>query len=193
MTISLTYHSQPSCDPSHALDEVLSLRQPRPNHQSDYLTDTPKLRLLLLQTFLGFQNHEGEMLPEEAKKLRKIAYSEYVSPCSPIVLKRWGHKAPQDGMYDDNDMDLGEERGSAKFPTLFYGFPKTLVIAGDAERLTLEIGNLIQVMEKDGIDIEAKWIPDAVHDILVMNWDKKVTDSCWADIADWMCQLRDQQ
>lgn len=132
------------------------------------------------------------MLPEEAKKLRKIAHSEYVSPCSPIVLKRWGHEVTQD-LDNDNDTDLGKEHGSVKFPTLFYGFPKTLVIAGDAERLTWEIGNLIRAMEKDGIDIEAKWIPDAVHDLLIVNWDKKVTGSCWADIADWTCQLRDQR
>ncbi len=137
------------------------------------------------------------------KRLRNVAHSEYVSPCSPLVLKKWGHVVAQD-ITDDNDMDSGDveeedilkvNKGSLQFPTLFHGFPKTMVIVGDAERLTWEIGNLIQAMEKDGIDIEARWIPDAVHDVLAMSewqWDKKTTGSCWADIANWMCQLQNQ-
>ena len=179
-------------------------REARPNDQTDYITDAPEFRALLVRTFLGFPSHQGESLPEEVKRLRNIAHSEYVSPCSPLVLKRWGYEGAQD-VTDANDMDFGDveeedilkdnKGGSLKFPTLFHGFPKTMVIAGDAERLTWEIGNLIQAMEKDGVDIEARWISDAVHDIFTMSewqWDKKATGGCWADIANWVCQLRNQ-
>jgi len=196
----------PSCDPSHALHETLPsrFRETRPNHQTDYITDTPEFRALLVRTFLGFPSHQDEFLPEEVKRLRNIAHSEYVSPCSPLVLKRWGHAVTQN-MMGDNDMDSRDveeedilkvnQGGSLQFPTLFHGFPKTMVIAGDAERLTWEIGNLIRAMEKDGIDVEARWISDAVHDVLTMSewqWDKKSTGSCWTDIANWVCQLRNQ-
>lgn len=171
---------------------MLSLREPRPNDQTDYITDAPELRALLFRIFLGFHSYEEEMIPEEVERLRKMAHSEYVSPCSPTVLKKWGHEVIQDKAYADNDTDLGEAHGSLKFPTLFCGFPKTLITVGDAERLTWEIGNLIRAMEKDGIDVEATWIPDAVHDVLIMNWDEKVTGSCWADIANWASRLRNQ-
>ena len=113
---------QPSSDPSHNLPETLSSYIPRPNEESDYLVDTPESRALLQRTFLGFKHnphhrrcchrhhhrhhclHHTSSLPpiqlnddaDEARHLMEIVHSEYVSPCSPVVLKRWGHDAKQD-------------------------------------------------------------------------------------------------
>ncbi|KAF8153125.1 Alpha/Beta hydrolase protein [Crassisporium funariophilum] len=82
----------PSCDTSHALPQTLSSYIPRPNQFTDYLVDTVEPRALLQRTFLGFKDNT----PGEEKRLMEIVHSEYVSPCSPIVLKRWGHEAKQD-------------------------------------------------------------------------------------------------
>ncbi|PPQ97284.1 hypothetical protein CVT26_006677 [Gymnopilus dilepis] len=97
---------QPSCDTSHALPETLSSYIPRPNANSDYLVDTPEPRALLQRTFLGFKYHSGSEPPDidEEKRLMEVVHSEYVSPCSPIVLKRWGHQLKQDpeGEHEEN-------------------------------------------------------------------------------------------
>ncbi|CAA7266195.1 unnamed protein product [Cyclocybe aegerita] len=83
----------PSCDTSHSLPETLSSYIPRPNNDSDYLVDTPEPRALLQRTFLGFTSRRNA---DDDRRLMEIVHSEYVSPCSPIVLKRWGHEAKQD-------------------------------------------------------------------------------------------------
>ncbi|KAF8964728.1 Alpha/Beta hydrolase protein [Flammula alnicola] len=85
----------PSCDASHALPETLSSHIPRPNSRTDYLVDTPEPRALLQRTFLGFK-HPGPYTPEEERRFMEVVHSEYVSPCSPIVLERWGHETKQD-------------------------------------------------------------------------------------------------
>ncbi|KAF8909662.1 Alpha/Beta hydrolase protein [Gymnopilus junonius] len=88
----------PSCDTSHSLPETLSSYIPRPNSFSDYLVDTPEPRALLQRTFLGFKYRPASEPPdiEEERRLMEVIHSEYVSPCSPIVLKRWGHDLKQD-------------------------------------------------------------------------------------------------
>ncbi|PPQ92171.1 hypothetical protein CVT25_008945 [Psilocybe cyanescens] len=86
----------PSCDTSHALPETLSSYIPRPNQFTDYLVDTPEPRALLQRTFLGFKYHVDAPSIEEERRLMEVVHSEYVSPCSPIVLKRWGHELKQD-------------------------------------------------------------------------------------------------
>lgn len=73
--------------------------------------DTPESRALHQRTFLGFKHsfyhyhhHLHNSCPHstpqsidqlddagEAKRLIEIVHSEYISPCSPIVLRRWGH------------------------------------------------------------------------------------------------------
>ncbi|KAJ3494523.1 hypothetical protein NLJ89_g10788 [Agrocybe chaxingu] len=83
----------PSCDTSHSLPETLSSHIPRPNKDTDYLVDTPEPRALLQRTFLGFTSRRNA---DEERRLMEIVHSEYISPCSPIVLKRWGHEAKQD-------------------------------------------------------------------------------------------------
>lgn len=86
----------PSCDTSHNLPETLSSYIPRPNQWSDYLVDTPEPRALLQRTFLGFKENLGPRNPEEELRLMRTIHSEYVSPCSPMVLSRWGHAILQD-------------------------------------------------------------------------------------------------
>jgi len=85
----------PSCDTSHNLPETLSSYIPRPNEWSDYLVDNPEPRALLQRTFLGFKD-QGPTTEEEERRLMQVVHSEYVSPCSPIVLERWGHTVQQD-------------------------------------------------------------------------------------------------
>lgn len=94
----------PSCDTSHNLPETLSSYMPRPNEWSDYLVDTPEPRALLQRTFLGFKEDLGPRTQEEELRLMQTIHSEYVSPCSPIVLARWGHAIMQDpeGEYTSN-------------------------------------------------------------------------------------------
>ncbi|KAF5313358.1 hypothetical protein D9611_008470 [Ephemerocybe angulata] len=86
----------PSCDTSHDLPETLSSYIPRPNEWSDYLVDNPEPRALLQRTFLGFPKGGGPTTQEDERRLMQIGHSEYVSPCSPIVLERWGHTVVQD-------------------------------------------------------------------------------------------------
>lgn len=90
----------------------------------------------------------------ELARLRRIVHSEYVSPCSPLVLRRWGHEAVQEDESMDHDDDILPHRythnaTNAKHTTLFGGFPRTLVICGDAERLTREILALVHAMRRD--------------------------------------------
>ncbi|KAJ3762236.1 Alpha/Beta hydrolase protein [Lentinula raphanica] len=95
----------PSCDTSHAFPSSDSFYVPRPHEETDYLTDTPEPRALMQRTFLGFKyrpggtgwgqwkrgrNRDGE-IEEETRALMEIIHSEYVSPASPRVLRRWGH------------------------------------------------------------------------------------------------------
>ncbi|TFK31720.1 Alpha/Beta hydrolase protein [Crucibulum laeve] len=188
----------PSCDTSHALPETLSSYIPRPNEHSDYLVDTPEPRALLQRTFLGFKYHNGPATPEEEKRLMVIAHSEYVSPCSPVCLKRWGHEVKQDPneqheqafrrsllrrlntsmskarlpetLDPRKEMDVESPyHRTCKFPKLFGEFPRTLVVCGDAERLVREVRSLITAMQEDGVDVTAEWAQDACHDVLMMS------------------------
>ncbi|KAF5380239.1 hypothetical protein D9757_008202 [Collybiopsis confluens] len=49
----------PSCDISHAFPSTQSSYIPRPNEDTDYLTDTPEPRALMQRTFLGFKYRPG--------------------------------------------------------------------------------------------------------------------------------------
>ncbi|KAE9392273.1 hypothetical protein BT96DRAFT_1023675 [Gymnopus androsaceus JB14] len=49
----------PSCDTSHAFSSTQSSFIPRPNADTDYLTDTPEPRALMQRTFLGFKYRPG--------------------------------------------------------------------------------------------------------------------------------------
>jgi acetyl esterase/lipase len=76
---------------------------------------------------------------------------------------------------------------------LFTSFPRTIVVVGDAERLTREIGDLVAAMEKDGVDVETVWAPDAAHDILIMApgwWDDNVIEEVWRRVGVWMGKMR---
>ncbi|KDR77252.1 hypothetical protein GALMADRAFT_246557 [Galerina marginata CBS 339.88] len=189
----------PSCDTSHSLPETLSSYIPRPNQHTDYLVDTPEPRALLQRTFLGFKQKSGTPNIEEERRLMEIVHSEYVSPCSPIVLKRWGHELKQDpeGEHEAHFMrnvfkrlptDLRNTRApenlglvAAQFPAddaylkprrfqkLFSEFPRTLVVCGDAERLVREVGSLISAMNADGVDLQVHWAKDACHDPLILS------------------------
>ena len=268
---------KPSCDTTSALPATLSSYIPRPNKHTDYLVDTPEPRALLQRTFLGFKYHDGPATQEEEKRLMEIVHSEYVSPCSPAVLKRWGHEVKQDpegtmrksfirdvlkrlpttmrithdvetleqlpkpvsslspqkmtssssiGFEDtpllvDPTVNAGpavsiplpssiEQAGSGSstnsktsehtksplylpqpthtFPALFSEFPKTLIVCGDAERLVREVRSLISAMQKDGVDLDICWAPDACHDLLIISdwwWDRRVLEAVWAQIGHW--------
>jgi len=205
----------------------------------------------------------------------EIVHSEYVSPCSPAVLKRWGHEVKQDpegnlrksfirdvlkrlptAMRIAHDVEILElpkpvsmlspqtitpsssrgfestpllvdptvntgpgisvpfaplieeapsrsstDSGSSEnsppfsfpqpthtFPALFSEFPKTLIVCGDAERLVREVRSLISAMQKDGVDLDVCWAPDACHDILIISdwwWDRRVLETVWAQIGHW--------
>lgn len=143
----------------------------------------------------------------------QAVHSEYVSPCSPFVLKRWGHEIVQDldGTHTSNYRRHACHRlppairlasdpenlaailqpsyeNISRFPKLFGEFPKTLVVLGDAERLVHEVKSLVTAMKKDGVDVRLHVAPDAVHDILILNeqwWDKKVLQDTWAAIKEW--------
>jgi hypothetical protein len=174
----------------------------------------------------------------------EIVHSEYVSPCSPRVLKRWGHHVKQDvggkhemafrreslavqgveelaakvvarraslamgegigsveellysldryGSSDGFSVDEEEEESvgvdRSKFDGLFAAFPRTLIIVGDAERLVKEVKSLQTAMEKDGVDVQAEWVRDAVHDVLMINqwwWDWGAVEEAWKVVGDW--------
>ncbi|KAF8062220.1 Alpha/Beta hydrolase protein [Lyophyllum atratum] len=200
----------PSCDVSHALPETLSAYIPRPNAVTDYLVDTPEPRALLQRTFLGFKRRDLNEIPEQ--QLMEIVHSEYVSPCSPRVLQAWLHTVEQDvhGEHeeafearlshagedvqrtrDPNNLDqkrASRYRATSRFKRLFEGFPRTLIIVGDAERLVREIQSLQEAMERDGVDVRTEWVKDAVHDILIMAegwWDPKACKETWDVIREW--------
>ncbi|KAF8893046.1 Alpha/Beta hydrolase protein [Infundibulicybe gibba] len=191
----------PSCDTSHALPDTLSANIPRPNAQTDYLVDTIEPRRLLQRTFLGFQHHSPSSMPlsdEERKAeeelLQQVVHSEYVSPCSPVVLHRWGHEIEQDiegaagvilnpphnstraesapasgAQIPSNGApaDTHPTREPTRFATLFGAFPRTLIVVGDAERLVREVRSLEWAMRRDGVDVTVEWVEDAVHDLLI--------------------------
>ncbi|KAF9451106.1 alpha/beta-hydrolase [Macrolepiota fuliginosa MF-IS2] len=203
----------PSCDPSHAIPETLSSFSPRPNAHTDYLVDTPEPRALMLRTFLGLKHEKELAFVEEERRLMNFVHSEYVSPCSPIVLKRWGHNVMQDieGIHtshiqnlpsairlanDPNNVISIPEASSGKSPRftkLFGDFPKTLVVLGDAERLVREVKSLVVAMEKDGVDVQLHVAPDAVHDILIISkgwWDKKTIRDTWTAVVEWGKKFR---
>ena len=221
----------PSCDTSHNLPETLSSYIPRPNQWSDYLVDTPEPRALLQRTFLGFKgSHEGPSTEEDDARLMRIIHSEYVSPCSPVVLERWGHTVLQDpeGEMRNNfwkhvlpnlpdflktyrmpnmpppfvrtrtgdpwDDSGNPYKKTCQFPGLFAGFPKTIIVCGDGERLVREVRALERAMEKDGVDLTMHWAPDACHDPLMISetwWDKKVLDEIWKEIKEWAKVFKD--
>jgi acetyl esterase/lipase len=177
----------------------------------------------------------------------KLVHSEYVSPCSPRVLKRWGHmKQDLEGKHEDPfrreiaaveaaraleakavanlDMDMGKDSNTthsvyspdarngdasdhaerqgaqpdvaadrSQFKLLFEGFPRTLIVVGDAERLVTEIKYLQDAMKKDGVDVQAEWVRDAVHDILLINqwwWDWGVVNEVWRVVGDWAARVK---
>jgi len=95
-------------------------------------------------------------------------------------------------LYGPED-DEGEEEiivgvGHSKFNGLFAAFPRTLIVVGDAERLVNEVKSLQTAMEKDGVDVQAEWVKDAVHDVLMINqwwWDWGVVEGAWRVVGDW--------
>lgn len=141
----------------------------------------------------------------------EIVHSEYVSPCSPRVLKRWGHPVKQDlhGAHEDefvetlmadpvlqatrapvflNPDENSPYRKTSRFGALFEGFPKSLIVVGDAERLVREVRSLQAAMERDGVDVRTEWVKDAVHDVLMMNeswWDRKIINEVWGVVKEW--------
>lgn len=230
----------------------------------------------------------------------EIAHSEYVSPCSPVVLQRWGHETKQDpegegervymgkslegsraklqrsdsglwgckkgwfgrsgndtsdpfGEIGEIQVDLPQREGesetcvvfplavltldpdvgsiesnsisrtpttavvsasasawpsragsltpytstcnpSTPFLTLFSHFPRTHIAIGTAERLTREVASLICAMEKDGVEVNAQWVKDACHDVLMVPpswWDKSVVEGAWNRVGEWARTFRD--
>lgn len=228
---------------------------------------------------------ERREIEEETRSLMEIIHSEYVSPASPRVLRRWGHvvdlydgrrigghqtqsgagdrskenaqkmciwltptivseqydwetnpsngnehsqsssapppnvpnsitsnsnnlalpevktfdfaRSPPMRNQDSSDSPHSYRSRYPKFRTLFDQFPKTLILIGDAERLTIEVGNLARAMGKDvgaaeagstntsgSVDdedlpkeglvslgnggVQVRWIPDAVHDVFMI-------------------------
>ncbi len=141
-------------------------------------------------------------MEEEQRRLHEIIHSEYVSPASPKVLRRWGHDVDlYDGGKDGPGLtlqQLGIDPGTpiCELPPtlqpenvgLFAGFPKTMVVIGDAERLTVEVGNLVRAMERDGVETKTRWVKDAVHDVLMIPpgwWDEEIRNEVWRDIGEW--------
>ncbi|KAL0959752.1 hypothetical protein HGRIS_011442 [Hohenbuehelia grisea] len=80
-------------------------------------------------------------------------------------------------------------RKTGRFPTLFSGFPRTRIVIGDAERLVREVSSLTKAMERDGVDVQTDWVPDAVHDLLIIAegwWDEPARAKVWKGIDEWM-------
>jgi hypothetical protein len=204
---------------AHAFPETPSSYIPRPHASSDYLVDTPEPRALLQRTFLGFkyrpseleglQKRQGDTIVreneakyenEELRRLMKIVHSEYVSPASPQVLKRWGHAidpaspcvircvATCDDAADAAAAAVAVANPKTN-PGLFTSFPRTLVVLSTHERLTHEVGFLTRAMEDDGVDIKVEWAADGVHDICIIAegwWDKRVLSDVWERIGKWV-------
>ena len=191
---------------------------------------------MLQRTFLGFPAFPQPDIEEE-ERLMELVHSEYISPCSPRVLKRWGHDVKQDMQDMDGkdeealrrenvlveaarvmearvvakeanlDMNVANGNGGdhiegpgtkmaadrSQFKALFEGFPRTLIVVGDAERLVIEIKYLQDAMKKDGVDVQAEWVRDGVHDLLMLNqwwWDWGVVDEVWRVIGDWAARVK---
>jgi acetyl esterase/lipase len=88
-------------------------------------------------------------------------------------------------------MDMVADR--SKFKALFEGFPRTLIVVGDAERLVIEVKALQDAMKKDGVDVQSEWVRDAVHDILMISqwwWDWGVVDEVWRVVGDWAASVK---
>lgn len=152
--------------------------------------------------------HQAEV-EEEERHLQAVVHSEYVSPASPKVLTRWGHEVDlYDGGRDGPELTatiqqlglppstpvmqlpdhLRPANVSGCWPGLFARFPKSMVVTGDAERLTTEVKNLTRAMVRDGVEVESKWVKDAVHDVLMIPpgwWDEKIRDDVWKDVGNW--------
>lgn len=195
------------CYPAHTLPQVPASRRPRPHADTDYLLDTPEPRALLSRTFLG--HHPNEMV-----------YSPYISPASEWVLSvfhgREGmvdleplgpHKDSRDyrdegiKTYDcavNGILTCPDGRSAANNPYirvpqgmgLFTGFPRALVVVGDAERLEREVAALERALEHDGVRVRMVWAKDAVHDVLIMaTWDERVREGVWKEIGKWVCEV----
>ncbi|KAL0581365.1 hypothetical protein V5O48_000629 [Marasmius crinis-equi] len=88
-----------------------------------------------------------------------------------------------------------------QFKSLFEGFPKTLILLGDAERLTIEVVNLARAMSRDLDEEDGKkmvtlrWVKDAVHDPFIIPpgwWDEKVKSEVWEDVKGWMKEVKSE-
>lgn len=115
-----------------------------------------------------------------------IAHSEYVSPASPRLLRRYGHPVDEEGC----NSDTVEEASAGTTPAtgLFKSFPRTLVIVGDAERSQKEVKSLVGAMTRDSVNVQTEWVKDAVHDILIMAdgwWDEDARQRTWSVIEEW--------
>jgi len=143
--------------------------RPRPHADTDILLDQPER--CAIRTLLG--HHPAEMV-----------YSPYVSPASEWVLSVFhgspvapGPETPKTNPYIRVPPGHG----------LFTDFPRTLIIAGDSERFTIETAALGQGMARDGVRVRNEWLPDAVHDVLIMlTWDERVRNRAYHAIAQWV-------
>ncbi|KAL0063238.1 hypothetical protein AAF712_009840 [Marasmius tenuissimus] len=85
-----------------------------------------------------------------------------------------------------------------QYRTLFEGFPKTLILLGDAERLTIEVENLAKAMSRDLDEEDRKMVTlrlvkDAVHDPFIIPpgwWDEKEKSEVWEDVKGWMKEVK---
>ncbi|THH16135.1 hypothetical protein EW146_g4456 [Bondarzewia mesenterica] len=158
----------PSCDPSHTLPQVPASYRPRPHASTDYLLDTAEPRAVLQRAFLG--HHPAEMV-----------YSPYISPASDWVLSVF-HNTQCEGIARTNPFIRAPEGHG-----LFTSFPRALVVVGDAERLEREIIAMERGMERDGVRVRLVWVPDGVHDVLIMKyWDENVREEVWRQIRMWI-------
>ena len=88
---------------------------------------------------------------------------------------------------------------SPAYPSLeinFVGFPRTLIIVGEAEMLLDQIRALYQKMVKDlgagdGVrrdEGKVRYLeaPDCVHDFIIFDWQEPERSSAFKEIADWI-------
>lgn len=126
-----------------------------------------------------------------------IVHSEYVSPASPQVLKRWGHvvdpipSAPLNVEAPKNPaVALGDPSCSPRTDLgLFTAFPRTLIVLSTHERLTHEVGFLVRAMQDDGVDISVERAQDGVHDVCIIAdgwWDESVLNDVWERVGKWV-------
>jgi acetyl esterase/lipase len=185
---------------------VPASRRPRPHANTDYLLDTPEPRALLSRTFLG--HHPIEMV-----------YSPYISPASEWVLSVFHGKegmldleplGPHKDSRDYRDEGIksydctancaptfsdkcSKSNGYIRTPKgmgLFTGFPRALIVVGDAERLEREVVALERGLEHDGVRVRMVWAKDAVHDVLIMGaWDERVREGIWKEIGRWIHEV----